>query len=50
MFSRAIGSYWGPMLYSVFATLLQGIFCLGSAHHVIIEETRCLFALYRDDL
>ena len=38
MFSRAIGSYWGPMLYSVFATLLQGIFCLGSTHHTIIER------------
>ncbi|KAG8216488.1 hypothetical protein J3R82DRAFT_6600 [Butyriboletus roseoflavus] len=29
MFSRVISSYWGPGLYSVFATLLQGIFCLG---------------------
>ncbi|KAN0085942.1 hypothetical protein V8E55_007076 [Tylopilus felleus] len=29
LFSRAIGSYWWPMLYSIFATLLQGIFCLG---------------------
>ncbi|KAG2138525.1 hypothetical protein DEU56DRAFT_901254 [Suillus clintonianus] len=29
VFARAIGSYWGPMLYCVFATLLQGIFCLG---------------------
>lgn len=30
LFSRAIGSYWGPVLYSVFSTLLQGIFCLGT--------------------
>lgn len=31
-FSRAIGSYWGPMLYCVFATILQGIFCLGMVY------------------
>lgn len=29
VFARAIGSYWGPMLYCIFATVLQGIFCLG---------------------
>lgn len=29
VFARAIGSYWGPMLYCTFATMLQGIFCLG---------------------
>ncbi|KIJ61409.1 hypothetical protein HYDPIDRAFT_115868 [Hydnomerulius pinastri MD-312] len=32
IFARAIGSYWGPMLYSVFATILQGIFCLGMVY------------------
>lgn len=31
-FARAIGSYWGPMLYCVFATILQGIFCLGMVY------------------
>jgi hypothetical protein len=30
VFARATGSYWGPMLYCVFATILQGIFCLGA--------------------
>ncbi|KAG0698712.1 hypothetical protein DFH29DRAFT_1017369 [Suillus ampliporus] len=30
VFARAIGSYWGPMLYCTFATMLQGIFCLGA--------------------
>ncbi|KAF9239296.1 hypothetical protein BU15DRAFT_46861 [Melanogaster broomeanus] len=29
IFSRAIGSHWGSVLYSVFATILQGVFCLG---------------------
>ncbi|KIJ04758.1 hypothetical protein PAXINDRAFT_104026 [Paxillus involutus ATCC 200175] len=32
IFSRAIGSSWGPHLYSIFATILQGIFCLGMVY------------------
>lgn len=43
MFSRAIGSYWGPVLYSVFATLLQGIFCLGAALHVMVLKKRIAY-------
>ncbi|KAF9226379.1 hypothetical protein BS17DRAFT_545209 [Gyrodon lividus] len=31
-FSRTIGSSWGQTLYSVFATILQGIFCLGMVY------------------
>lgn len=34
VFARAIGSYWGPMLYCVFATILQGIFCLGMVYNM----------------
>lgn len=34
VFARAIGSYWGPMLYCVFATMLQGIFCLGMIYNM----------------
>ncbi|KAH0834860.1 hypothetical protein J3R83DRAFT_10488 [Lanmaoa asiatica] len=34
MFSRVTGSYWGPVLYCVFATLLEGIFCLGMVHEM----------------
>ena len=38
VFSQAIGSYWGPVLYSIFATLLEGIICLGTC--VVAEGVR----------
>ncbi|KAG1819372.1 hypothetical protein EV424DRAFT_1618864, partial [Suillus variegatus] len=34
VFARAIQSYWGPMLYCIFATILQGIFCLGMIYNM----------------
>ena len=47
LFSRAIGSYWGPVLYSVFSTLLQGIFCLGTN---IRSSKKCVTYLRRTGL
>ncbi|KAI9460795.1 hypothetical protein HD554DRAFT_2132394, partial [Boletus coccyginus] len=43
MFSRAIGSYWGPMLYIVFATSLQGIFCLGMIYNMNPPQTLVIY-------
>ncbi|KAH7882373.1 hypothetical protein F5I97DRAFT_1909772 [Phlebopus sp. FC_14] len=45
IFSRAIGSTWGPMLYSIFATILQGMFCLGMIYEMDpyqMPETFCI--------
>ncbi|KAF8156935.1 hypothetical protein B0H34DRAFT_711243 [Crassisporium funariophilum] len=33
-FGRAVGNQWGPVMYSIGNTLLQGIFCLGMIYRM----------------